>query len=150
MRALGLLAAAAAIGGAAIVSSAWAEPPAAERYELKPVDGGFLRLDRQTGLTSLCAPAGDGYACRPAAEGGSADAAMVAQLEKRVAELEAKVRALSADRPSSLKSGAPRDPTLDLPTDEQVDRVASFLERAMRRFKKLATDVERDMGEGSL
>ncbi|RXF68456.1 hypothetical protein [Hansschlegelia zhihuaiae] len=150
MRALGLLAAAAAIGGAAIVSSAWAEPPPADRYELKQVDGGFLRLDRQTGMTSLCAPAGDGYACRPTAEGGSADAAMVAQLEKRVAELEARVKALSPDRSASLKGAVPRDPTLDLPTDEQVDRVASFLERATRRFKKLATEMQREADGGSL
>lgn len=114
---------------------------AAERYELKPVEGGFLRLDRDSGLTEFCKPSGEGYACRPTAEGASADAAMIAALEKRVAELEAKVKALSGD---PAKSAASRDPTLDLPSDEQVDRVASFLERALKRLKQIAGDVEKD------
>lgn len=115
-------------------------PAAAERYELKPVEGGFLRLDRETGLTALCKPSGDGYACRPSAEGKSADAAMIAALEARVAALEAKVKVLSGDP----AVGKPADPTLGLPSDEQVDRVAGFLERALKRLKKIAEEAQKD------
>ncbi|MDR4308657.1 hypothetical protein IHQ68_18710 [Chelatococcus sambhunathii] len=115
-------------------------PAAGERYELKPIEGGFLRLDRETGLTALCKPSGDGYACRPSAEGRSADAAMIAALEARVAALEAKVKALSGDP----ATGKPADPTLSLPSDEQVDRVAGFLERALKRLKKIAEEAQKD------
>lgn len=138
-----------ALGAAALVAAgvaaAQAEPPSTDRYEMKPVAGGFLRLDRETGLTALCQPSGDGYACRPTDEGRSADAAMIAQLEKRVAALEAKIAAMSSEK-SALKDAPPRDPTLDLPTDAQVDRVASFLERAVKRLKKLAEDVQKEDG----
>lgn len=135
-----------ALGAAALVVLgafvAKAEPTSGQRYEMKQVEGGFLRLDRESGLTSLCKPSGEGYACRPTDEGRSADAAMVAQLEKRVAALEAKITALTAEK-QALKDDA-RDPTLDLPSDDQVDRVAGFLERTIRRFKRLADDMQRE------
>jgi hypothetical protein len=135
-----------AFGAAALVALgafvAKAEPPSGQRYEMKQVEGGFLRLDRESGLTALCKPSGDGYACQPTEEGRSADAAMVAQLEKRVAALEARIAALTAEK-KALGDDA-RDPTLDLPSDEQVDRVAGFLERTFRRFKRLADDINKE------
>lgn len=112
-------------------------------YELKPVEGGFLRLDRNSGATAFCQPAGEGYACRPAAEDGGAGPSVV-DLEKRVAELERRVKELGGD-PASPKA-TKRDPTLDLPSDEQVDRLATFLERAMKRFRQLATDMQKESG----
>ncbi len=116
-----------------------------DRYELQQTEGGFLRLDRDSGLTAFCSATGDGYACRPVAEGKTAQDAMIAKLEKRVAELEQKVKALSETK-AAPAAAAPRDPTLDLPSDEQVDRVAGFLERALKRFRRLADDVQKDMG----
>lgn len=117
---------------------------AAAKYELKAVEGGFLRLDRDSGLTAFCRPAGEGYACRPTAEDGEAGTALIADLEKRVAALEKQVKELGGD-PASARA-AKRDPTLDLPSDEQVDRVATFLERALKRFKQLATDMQKEGG----
>jgi hypothetical protein len=137
MRALAVTAI--ALAATFLLSPAGATPPAGERYELQPAEGGFVRLDRETGLTSFCAPVAEGYACKPAAEGKSAEAAVIAQLEKRVAELERKVKALSPE--------ATRDSTLDLPSDDQVDRVAGFLERTLRRFKRLAEDLQKEIGE---
>ncbi|WP_020181289.1 hypothetical protein [Methylopila sp. M107] len=125
----------------ALTAPAGAETPAPDRYELKPVEGGFLRLDRQTGLTAVCRPSGEGYACRATDEGASAEAALVASLEKRVAELEAKVKALSGDAAAKQPS---RDATLDLPSDEQIDRVAGFLERALQRLKKLSEQAPKE------
>lgn len=149
MRPLPIALAAAGLCAAVAFEASGAEPTSADRFEVKPVAGGFLRLDRESGLTAFCQPSGDGYACRPTAEGASADAAMVATLEKRVAALEAKVRELSTD-PAALKGASPRDPTLDLPSDAQVDRVAGFLERAFRRLKRLADDVQNDVEDGRL
>jgi hypothetical protein len=142
---------AAGLGASAFALAQAPQAPAADgpdRYALTSVAGGFLRLDRRTGRTDFCASAGDaGYACRPAAEDASAAGDRVAALERRVAELEAKLAGRLV-APQSL-ADAPRDPTLALPTDEQVDRVASFLERALKRFKRLAAEAEAD-GGGSL
>ncbi|MET0312983.1 MAG: hypothetical protein ABW275_01165 [Hansschlegelia sp.] len=132
-------------------------PAVQDRYELQQTEGGFLRLDRVSGLTEFCASTPDGYACKAVAEGKSADAAMLARLEKRVAELEKQVRALSSSPQSLLppSEAAPplagKDPTAELPTDDQLDRLANFLERALKRLKGIAEDVQKDeKSEGKL
>ena len=60
-------------GPACIVSlmAAWAvapalaaEPQDGARYEMERVDGGFLRLDRQTGEVSHCREIGGAWACQ--------------------------------------------------------------------------------------
>lgn len=154
MRALGLTSAAALFGAVALFASlgepAGAETPRADRFEMKPVDGGFLRLDRDTGATAFCSAAGDGYACRPASEGGAGSQAEIKRLEARVAALEEQVRTLGAGLPpvpALPKDGpVPKDEqqSLNLPTDKQIDDLASFFERAVRRMKKLAAELEKD------
>ncbi len=44
-----------------------AEPPAdsSGRFTMSPVDGGFLRLDKQTGAVAMCAHTGTDWACKP-------------------------------------------------------------------------------------
>lgn len=142
MRLVPILVVAVLSAGALAPGVARAQAPA-PNFELKPVEGGFLRLDRNSGLTAFCRPAGDGYACRPTAEDGQAGAALVAELEKRVAALEKRMKELGGD-PAAPQ--AKRDPTMDLPSDEQVDRVATFLERALKRFKQLAIDMQKEGG----
>ena len=139
-----LLAAAVSAAALALTPIAARSQASAPNYELKPVEGGFLRLDRNSGLTAFCRPAGEGYACRPTAEDGKAETALIAELEKRVAALEQRVKELGGD-PGPAQA-TKRDPTLDLPSDEQVDRVATFLERALKRFKQLATDMQKEGG----
>lgn len=154
MRALTLMSAAALIGAVALSASlggpAGAETLRADRFEMKPVDGGFLRLDRDTGATAFCSASADGYACTPAGEDRAGSQAEITRLEARVATLEEQVRTLGAGLPPTPalpKDGsAPKDEqqSLNLPTDKQIDDLASFFERAVRRMKKLATELEKD------
>jgi hypothetical protein len=150
MRAPAIACLSAAFGAAALLSGALSaaragDPPAADRYELKSVAGGFLRLDRQSGLTSFCAPSGEGYACRPATEAErTAGGAGAPDLDKRLASIEDRLKALEGKGPDAA---ANRDPTLDLPTEQQIDRVASFFERAMQRLKKIAEEMQKAEGE---
>lgn len=108
------------------------------RYQLAPAEGGFLRLDRETGATAFCETTGEGYACRPVAEEGQPSTDRVAELEKKIAEIEKRLKTPgAAPSPSS-------GPTADLPTDEQVDRVTGFIERAVKRLRRMAEELQKE------
>lgn len=137
MRALSAVAAALA----AFALSAPAHAAPAERFEITPAEGGFLRLDRETGATAFCAPSGEGYACRPSTEADRAAGNDAARgLDKRLAAIEDRLKALEGAAPGATAS---RDPTLDLPTEQQMDRVTSFFERAMKRLKQIAEEMQK-------
>lgn len=129
---------------AALLSAALSAPAAAapaDRYQITPAEGGFLRLDRETGTTAFCAPSGEGYACRASTETErSATGDPAARIEKRLAAIEERLKALEGAAPGTALN---RDPTLDLPTEQQIDRAASFFERAMKRLKQIAEDLQK-------
>lgn len=51
--------AALALAGAAVADTA----DNAGRFTMSPVDGGFLRLDKETGAVAMCARSGTAWAC---------------------------------------------------------------------------------------
>ena len=142
MRAFAL---AALFPAALLLTAAAPEPQPAGRYQLQPTDGGFLRLDRDTGATAFCSPSGEGYACRAASEELAANGAEVARLEKRLAALEEQVRALTRPAaPPPKDAPAESDGSLRLPSDEEIGKVTSFLERALRRLKELGEQMQKE------
>lgn len=104
-----------------------ADEPAAGRYQLQPVEGGVVRLDTTTGEMTLCRPQGSSLACAGADAVG--DKSEIAALKARIAALEARLAA------------AP--PAQSLPSDEEVDRGLSIMEKFMRRFMGLAEEMDR-------
>lgn len=103
------------------------EPPPAEpgRFAMAPAEGGFLRLDKQTGAVSFCTVEGGLSVCRLSADEKTALEAEVARLSRENAELRAK-----------LSSGV-APPQKSLPSEEDFERTLSFTERFMRRMMKL-------------
>ena len=122
LKAAGLCAAAVLIG-----VPAWAGDQS-QRYAMKDIEDGILRLDTFTGDVSYCRKKADAWVCETAADDRTVLNDEVTRLEaendrlkKRVAELE-------------KSSGADQRNSLQLPNDEELDEVMSFLERLMRRF----------------
>lgn len=137
--------AAASLASTLLAASAAAAPPPSEggRFQIAPADGGFLRLDRETGATAFCKPSGDGYACRPTVEEGRPSPEVTTEIEKRVAAIERQLKetqGLPPVPPLPKTDG----PSAELPSDDQMDRVASFIERAMKRLKELAQEMQKD------
>lgn len=131
----------AAVALAAILAPSAAFAAAPDRYEITPAEGGFLRLDRETGATAFCSLSGEGYACRPATEKDRA--AGTGGLEKRLAAIEERLSRIEAGKPPAKPDAAAKESTLDLPTDEQMDRVTSFIERALKRLRELAETMQK-------
>jgi len=135
------------------------------RYALSRVgDGAVIRLDTRTGTVSNCSNSNGGWACYAVPD---ERAAMDAEIGRLLAENE-KLKAQLASRdgntdgkssealPKSDKQADPKqaDPKTEeggrkleipLPSDQDMDRAMSFLERAWRRLIDIANRVQKDI-----
>jgi hypothetical protein len=145
------------------------------RYTLMPMSGGFVRLDTQTGVVSHCADRGNGWACYALPEEHVALDKEIGRLqaenEKLKAQLAAPDSALSGKAQKAFpkaESSRPGEPgtagpkadgrksadanrnsiEIPLPSDRDMDRVMSFVERAWRRLVEMAARVQREQSGG--
>jgi hypothetical protein len=138
------------------------------RYVLSPVADGVIRLDTRTGAVSTCNNAGTGWACYSMPDERAAFDAEIGRLqaenERSKAELERLRAELASREPAvdgkideplpksdSLKRAEPktaegeRKIEIPLPSDRDLDRVMSFLERAWRRLVEMANRMQKDV-----
>lgn len=131
------------------------------RYALSPVADGVIRLDTRTGAVSTCSNTGTGWACYAVPDERAALDQEIGRLqagnEKLKAELAAREPTATGkiDEPlpktDSLKKPEPRAAEgerkieIPLPSDRDMDRVMSFLERAWRRLVEMANRMQKDV-----
>lgn len=143
------------------------------RYTFTPSADGVVRLDTRTGKVSTCTDKGSGWACYAIADERAAfDAetgrlqAEIDRLKQEAVALRAANDSLKAQLASAGQSGGKIDEALPksdrlpqpqvtekdgqrkleipLPSDQDVNRVMSFLERAWRRLVETANRLQRD------
>jgi hypothetical protein len=107
------------------------------RYSFNPVGDGVLRLDTRTGQVSHCSRNDTGWACKVVPDERSALETEIARLQSDNATL--KKELLARGLPS------PREPELKLPSDAEVDKVISFLEKVWRRLIEMGRNVQKDV-----
>jgi len=153
------------------VAGAGAAPPKAMpdtengRYALSSTPDGVLRLDTRTGAISTCSNSGAGWACYAVPDERAALDAEIGRLqadnEKLRADLASREPTVAGKieepmpKSDSLKKNEPRnDPKIaegerkieiPLPSDRDMDRMMSFLERAWRRLIEMANRVQKDV-----
>ncbi|MGJ7039573.1 exonuclease VII small subunit [Shinella sp. BE166] len=93
-------------------------------------DSGFVRLDTVSGEVSLCREQDGQIVCRMAADERAAFEKELDLLTKRVEALE--------------KGGATGQTAVkpSLPTDEEIDRTMSIMEKMMQRFMGIVKNLE--------
>lgn len=134
----------------AIASAQTAPAPTEKpgRFTMQPVDGGFLRLDTETGAMSLCMKRGTGIACEPVEDQRASQGELerLAKENKALKEdlkrLEELVTADGGRRPA-------RGQKFELPTEEDVDKAMSYVERMLKKFREKMRDFEQP-GRGTL
>jgi hypothetical protein len=133
------------------------------RYKFSPTaDGGVLKLDTRTGSVSNCAKRDTaGWACYAVPDERDALDAEIGRLQADNTRLkdELKKRDLAANssgapalseknnNPDTGKTDAGKGKRLELqlPDDQDVDRMVLFLERAWRRLVDAANRMQRDV-----
>ena len=136
------------------------------RYALSPAgDGAMIRLDTRTGTVSNCNNSGAGWACYAVPDERAAMDAEIGRLQAENEKLKAAAcvarrhggtgkidEPLPKDAlPKSDKRPAPkvaegeRKIEIPLPSDQDMDRVMSFLERAWRRLVEMANRMQKDV-----
>lgn len=115
-------------------SSAFAQPPSAPndawRFKLQKVDGGFLRLDAQTGQVSFCREKESNWTCETVADDRAALEDEIKRLNDRIAALE-KQRNDPAER-------------FRTPSDQEIDQVMGFFEKMMKRFRGVVENLKKE------
>ncbi len=149
------------------------------RYTFTPNADGVTRLDTRTGKVSTCKDKGNGWACEAVADDRAAFDAEIGRLQGDVDRLTREAQALRVENDSLKTQLAQRGPTVSgkideampktdkipapevttkdgqrkleipLPSDQDVDRVVGFLERAWRRLIEMAQRIQRETtGDG--
>jgi hypothetical protein len=152
------------VSGAAMAQSA----PDTEngRFTLSPAGEGFMRLDTRTGAVTTCTNSSAGWACYAVPDERAAMDAEIGRLQadndRLKAELAAREPVASGKTDEALPKGdslkkpepkaaeAERKIEIPLPSDRDMDRVMSFVERAWRRLIEMANRVQRDVNGGKI
>ena len=156
---LALVAAALAVGYGAVAAQS-APDGENSRYTMTPIPEGVLRLDTRTGTVSTCSNNGAGWACYAVPDERSALDAEIGRLQTELEKLKGQLAAGptvsgkiedSLPKSDSLKKAEPkvaegdRKIEIPLPSDQDLDRVMTFLERAWRRLIEMANRVQKDV-----
>ena len=110
-----------------ILLAATAQAADSDRFQLERSGDHFVRLDRQTGAMSLCEEKEGTLVCRMAADERAAYEDELDRLSERVTALEQ----------GGLASKA-------LPSDAEIDRSISIMERMMKSFMGMVKEFQAD------
>ena len=159
---LSLLVAVACLAG--LVPATAADTPDTEngRYTLQPSGDGMVRLDTRTGAISNCSNAGAGWACYAVPDERAALDTEIGRLQAENEKLKAQLASREPmPAPGKIEEALPKSDKapgtadgqradgqrkieIPLPSDQDMDRVMSFLERAWRRLIDMASRVQKD------
>lgn len=151
-----------ACGATAVPAAAQSLPDSENgRYTMTPVPDGVLRLDTRTGVVSTCSSNSAGWACYAMPDERAALDAEIGRLQSDNAKLKAQLASRDVAPGSKIDEALPKTDSLkksepksadterkfefNLPSDRDLDRAMSFLERAWRRLIEMANRVQRDV-----
>lgn len=163
-----LLAAAAVVAGLGVAALGMVPATAQDapgRFTMTPTDGGFIRMDTQTGAMSLCTGRAGDWACRAMPDDQKKLQERIAQLEQENQALKDENRRLedvmglnSAKPEEGGTPGAPGEagppgqprPGFKLPTEKDLDQAFDYFEGMLKKFrdrlKKLEEEEKKDKG----
>lgn len=122
---------AAASASLTVCAAADPAPETKGRYTMTPVEGGFMRLDTESGAVSLCTRKAEVWSCEPVTDKSTSSDDKV-RLEAENKDLKDRIKALEGN------SSTPVDPpggATKLPTEKEVDEALDYVERMYKKFR---------------
>jgi hypothetical protein len=152
-------------GGAFAQEKSAAEKPG--RFVMSPIDGGFARLDTETGLMSICKGTAANFKCELAPDTTTSAQKEAEKTTAEAKELRAEIKRLEemlglGDKPGAGNKqaeeqrpgtrpggsmGGPGGSGFKLPTEAEVDDALNYIEKMVKKFKSRLKDLEMD-GKG--
>lgn len=122
--------------GSIIFSSiATADEMDVQRFTMEAVENGIVRLDSATGELTMCQSVGDQLICKLAVDERRTYEEEIGHLTDRITSLERQLAGVPEMRPN------------ELPSEEELERTMTMMERFMRRFFGMVDELERDRSD---
>jgi hypothetical protein len=115
------------------------------RFTFNQVADGLLRLDSRTGQVSLCRRGAVGWACHAVPDERSALEAEIARLQNENAALKKEMIARAVPLPGTTKTEPKPQLELKLPSEADLDRLMTFMERIWRRLIEMVQNVQKEL-----
>jgi hypothetical protein len=122
-------------------------PPDSEngRFTFNQAADGLLRLDTRTGQVSLCSRRTAGWTCQAVPDERAALEGEIARLQSENATLKKELIARAVPLPGTTKT-EPKPPLeLRLPSEADMDRLMTFMERIWRRLIEMVQNVQKEI-----
>lgn len=126
------------------------------RYSMSPADGGFVRLDRQTGAMTFCTKTDAAWACSPMADAQQSSNTEIERLESENKNLKADKRHLEemlglAD-PGKPATASPETgsttPPMKIPSEQDVDTAFDYFEGMIKKFRERMKKLDEGQNKG--
>jgi hypothetical protein len=132
---------------------AWAQSSEADdqdgRFTFYRVDDGHLRLDGRTGQVSICTRRAVGWTCQVLPEERAAFDAEIGRLQGDNAALKKELLSHNLPLPAGIRPDRPSNaidnPHLQVPSDQEIDRMMSVFEKVWRRLVDMIVNMQKDL-----
>lgn len=123
------------------------------RYQMTPIDGGFMRLDTETGAVSVCKTQTDKAVCELAEDGSARYSKEIDSLKQENEKLQSQVDRLEqhfglgpepTQPGNDLEPPVPPSPGLKVPQKEDVDKMFDYIEGMLNKFRERLKRLEKE------
>jgi hypothetical protein len=120
------------------------------RYVFNKVTDGYVRLDMRTGQVSTCSQRTVGWACQASPDDRALLEGEISRLRTENAQLKKEMLARGLSLPGSVRPdpiGPEANKSLKVPSDAELDKVMTMVEKAWRRLVEIMVSVQKDLAQ---
>ena len=127
------------------------------RYQMTPIENGFMRLDTETGAVSICKNTDGKVVCELAEDGADKYSKDIDTLKQENQKLRAEVdrleqhfglgsspNATNKGKPNDLSPPVPPSTTFKVPQKEDVDQMFNYIEGMLNKFRERLKRLEKE------